>query len=57
MNACGEQYPTCSVGPACDGMRHDPLDVQFWGQCEHGVSLSPAVECEQCEVREDDCDA
>lgn len=34
----------------------DP-DPVFWGVCDHGVSLAPWVDCEKCEVRNDDFDA
>jgi hypothetical protein len=56
-----ETQPPCPHGfdyPAdCLTCRsHDPEDTAFWGTCAHGVSNSPGVECEACEVREDDCD-
>lgn len=32
-------------------------ESEFWGTCDHGVSLAPWMDCAECEVREDDADA
>lgn len=25
-------------------------EKEFWGTCDHGISLAPWVDCEQCEL-------
>ena len=48
---------TRNVWTACPSCYEENPDGEFWGTCDHGVSLAPTAHCRQCEVREDDFDA